>query len=224
MTDWVSVHDRKFYAGMAVVLAALVFAGFAPTFYLRDALYAGDALPMRVQLHGLFGTAWVVLFLAQTLLIAGSRRDWHRRLGVLGAAVAAAFAVSGALVIAGFERTHSGESFETLAAHVFTNAAPLTAFTVLACAGIWQRRIADRHKRLILLATVVLLPAAVARLFAFLGVSASLNFPVYALLVSANGVYDLIQWHRIHRVSLFGAAALIAIDLATTAWLARVGS
>lgn len=80
--------SKPFYTGMAIILAATVFLGFAPTFYLRGyvplPLGVGPLYPLLVA-HGLVNTLWFALFLAQTLLIAASRTDLHRRLGVLGA-------------------------------------------------------------------------------------------------------------------------------------------
>jgi len=141
----------------------------------------------------------------------------------VGLLLAVALVVSGVFLIGAFERTHFGESTGTRAAHLFTNGAPLAAFGVFAGAGIWQRRVAARHKRLLLLATIVLLPAAIGRLFANLGVS-SLNFPVYAGFAFANVGYDVWSRRRPHAVSLLGAMALVTIDVTTTWWLALVES
>ena len=58
-----------------------------------------------------------------------------------------------------------------LAAHLFTNAAPLAAFALLMAAGIWQREGRRGTRRLMLLAAVVLLPPAIGRLFGQLGLA-----------------------------------------------------
>src|SRR4029077_3329174 len=82
---------RSFYAGMAIVIAAAVFLGFARTFYLRGylplPLGAGPLSPLLV-VHGVLNTSWFALFTVQTLLVARGRTDIHRRLGVLGAVLA----------------------------------------------------------------------------------------------------------------------------------------
>jgi hypothetical protein len=41
-------YDRIFYSGMAVAMAATVFIGFAPTFYLR----ISDSIFTRLRLRG----------------------------------------------------------------------------------------------------------------------------------------------------------------------------
>lgn len=208
---------------MALVLVGLTAAGFAPTFYARGALSGLAPLPLAVALHGIAGTAWVLLFAIQSGLIAARRSGWHRRLGVLGAVLAIAFVASGIAVIAGLERSHVGESHATFAAHLFTNGAPLTAFASFVGAAVWQRGIAARHKRLMLLAAIVLAPPAIGRLFGYLDL-ARFSLLAYASLAFANAVYDTWTRGRPHSVSLRGAASLVAIDVTTTAWLAAVGS
>lgn len=208
---------------MALVLAALVAAGFAPTFYARSAFESFGPLPVPVLVHGAIGTAWVLLFAAQIGCIATRHVEWHRRLGWLAAALTVAFVAAGIVVIADLERSHGAESLAWRAAHVFTNGAPLTAFALLVGAGVWQRRAAARHKRLMLLAAVVLLPPAIGRLFARLDLQ-ELNLAAYAALAYANAAYDWAVYRRPHAVSLVGASVLVGIDVATTAWLAAVGS
>jgi MFS family permease len=214
--------EHAFYVGMALALVVLVAAGFAPTFFARSLTEAGP-LPLLIVLHGVFGTAWVLLFAAQTSLVAARRIAWHRRLGWVAAAVAIAFVASGVVVIAALERSHGEEALAWRAPHVFTNGAPLCAFALLVLAGVWQRASAARHKRLMLLAAVVLLPPAIGRLFATIGI-AELNLAAYAGFAFANALYDWRAHGRAHAVSLLGGATLVAIDAATMTWLASVGS
>jgi len=216
-------HDRWFFSALALTLLALVAAGFAPSFYARGWFMPAVPLPPLVRVHGIIGTAWVLLFALQALLVARARVQWHRRAGVLGAALTVAFVATGALLIAAFERTHGAEPRGVLYAHLFTNGAPLAAFGLLAAAGIWQRRVAVRHKRLMLLAAVVLLPPAIGRLFGQVGL-AHLNLPVYVGFAFACAGFDWLTRGRPHAISLLGGTTLVAIDVAATAWLAAVGS
>jgi hypothetical protein len=180
-------------------------------------------LPWPALAHGIAGTVWMILFAAQTGLIATRRAAWHRRAGWAIAVVTTAFVASGVVVIAALERSHGAEPLVWRAPHLFTNGAPLTLFALLVMAGIWQRSRAARHKRLMLLAAVVLAPPAIGRSFAELGVT-GLNLAAYAALAFANAAYDWLAHGRPHAVSLLGGALLVAIDAATTAWLAAVGS
>ena len=216
-------QDHKFYPAMATVLAVLVFAGFTPSFYARGWSVEAAPLALPVVLHGVAGTLFVLVFAAQSWLIAAGRVAWHRKLGPVGALLAAAFVASGIGVIVNLERGHVSEPTRVFAAHVWANAAPLAAFALLVAAGVWQRGAAARHKRLMLLAAVVLLPPGAGRLFAVLDV-AWLSLPVVVCAAFANAVYDVMTRGRPHALSLWLAAALVAMDLVTTRWLAVVGS
>ena len=91
-----ATYDRRFYSTMAIVMALVVFAGFGPTFYLRS--YFGGPVSVTglvtitpvVLAHGLVFTAWVVLFVVQTGLIATRNVATHRRIGLAAVALAAA--------------------------------------------------------------------------------------------------------------------------------------
>jgi hypothetical protein len=214
-------QDRAFYPAMAAALSLLVLAGFWPSFYARSQSAAPLAAP--VLLHGLAGTLFVLTFATQSWLVALRREAWHRKLGPAGAVLAALFVASGIVVTLNLERGHVGESAQVLAAHVWTNAAPLAAFAALVAAAIWQRHVPARHKRLMLLAAVVLLPPATGRLFGHFEL-AWLSLPVYACAAFANAVYDVLTRGRPHPLSVLPAVALVAIDVVTTRWLAAVGS
>src|SRR5258708_7457425 len=94
-------HDRLFYGGMAIAMGLTVVAGFAPTYYLRflsggpRATLSGGPFGALVHVHGALFTAWVLLFIVQTALVASSRVAVHRRLGIAGAALATAMVVAG---------------------------------------------------------------------------------------------------------------------------------
>jgi hypothetical protein len=88
--------QRRFYTGIAVVIAGIVFAGFARTYYLRG-LFTAEPPPGLLHLHGLVFTSWLLLFVVQTTLVAAGRTDVHRRLGVAGGVLAATMLVVGVL-------------------------------------------------------------------------------------------------------------------------------
>ena len=77
--------ERRFYSRMALFLVALVFVAFAPSFYLRDIVPSyprpNPSLPPSVLLHGSLFTLWMLVFVAQTQLVANRRVDIHMKLG-----------------------------------------------------------------------------------------------------------------------------------------------
>jgi len=77
--------ERKFYSRMAFLLVAVVFLGFAPSFYLRGIVppypRPNPTLPWWVIMHGSLFTVWMAIFVAQTQLIAGRQHRIHMTLG-----------------------------------------------------------------------------------------------------------------------------------------------
>jgi len=77
--------ERRFYSWMAIGLVALVFLGFAPSFFLRGIVPSprpNPSLPPGVLLHGAIFTLWMLLVVAQTQLVAARKTAVHMRLGI----------------------------------------------------------------------------------------------------------------------------------------------
>ena len=64
--------EHAFYIGMALAAIAIMFAGFARTWFLRPYFHP-EALSLTVRLHGAAFTAWVLLLLVQTTLVSARR-------------------------------------------------------------------------------------------------------------------------------------------------------
>ena len=76
-------NERRFHVAIAGALLFTALAGFAPTYFLKAVTHA-PALSLLTHVHGAVFTAWLVLLLVQSGLVAGRRVAWHRRLGVFG--------------------------------------------------------------------------------------------------------------------------------------------
>lgn len=85
-----SFRQRLFFVIMACAVIVTVFAGFAPTFYLRGSFTQTRPMSVLLHVHGIVFSAWISFFLVQTLLIVRGSRRLHQRLGWVGAAIAAA--------------------------------------------------------------------------------------------------------------------------------------
>lgn len=88
-------QERRFYSTMALVALAVVFIGFAPTFYLKALGVVHFPRPApelnpALMTHGLVFSLWTVLVVVQSQLVAAGRRDLHRSLGIGGFAFALA--------------------------------------------------------------------------------------------------------------------------------------
>jgi len=196
---------------MSIVVVATVFAGFAPTYYLRSFL---DKPPLMglLHFHGLVFTSWILIFLTQTTLVTANRTDVHRRLGIAGAVVAVLLPIVG--TITAIVRVKQGASpidgpspLVFLAIPIFD----MLMFSILVGAGFYFRRRPDVHKRLMILATIGILDAAVARLpFGIMKAGPPAFFALTDLFIIACIGYDLISRRRVHKATALGALLLVA--------------
>jgi hypothetical protein len=215
------VTDRRFFTGMAIVMAAVTFTGFAPTYYLagmNDRIT--PVLTPSVQIHGLLCTAWILLLILQTRLVAAGRRDIHKRLGIAGALIAAAILITGIMLALNSERrVHTAATADTLADPYVFLIFPFFAvglFAVFATLGILNRRRPDVHKRLMLLATANLTIPALARIVTQLSSLEVVAVPgVIGAAVLVNLylipmiVHDYRSRGRLHSVTLYGGACIL---------------
>lgn len=208
--------ERRMYTLATLVALLIVFAGFARTYYLKFA-FGTPPLTLLQQVHGLVMSSWFVLFLVQVRLVAGGRTDLHRRLGIVGALLAAAVLVVGTTTaIVGARLGHSPGPPPLL--FLTVPLGDMTVFATLVGAGLWFRRRSDIHKRLMLLSCVGILTAAIARIqippFHAAGIPAF--FLTTFVLVIACVAYDTIRNHRLHPA--FGWGALLIM----LSWPARL--
>lgn len=214
--------ERRFFTWMAVTLAAATFAGFARTYYLSALQVAPTpVLTPTVHIHGALSTAWILVLLAQTRLIAYGRRDIHRLLGIAGAAVGIAAFVTGIFVAINSERrVHTAANAGTLQdPYVFLifPFASVGLFALFATLGVLKRHRPESHKRFMLLATISLIVPALARIvtqtasgMGLVGVpgvvGAMLLLNVFLLAIV---VHDVHTRGRLHPVTLWGGAVLV---------------
>lgn len=209
-------YDRVFYSGMAIAMALVAFIGFARTYYLSwffgtHGTISGGPLTVVVHIHAALFTAWVLLFVAQTSLVATHRVAVHRRLGVAVAVLAGLMVVAGTTIAIVLARRGAGPPGISPEQFLAIPLGDMVGFATLVALALWMRRNKEAHKRLMLLAYLAILVAAVARFpgvlplgpFAFYGFT-FLPFLAVAML------YDRLERGRIHPVYLWGGGALIA--------------
>lgn len=204
-------YHHIFFPAFAALIAVIVFVGFAQTYFLSAILKvphwkAGLAPPHPwiVEIHGAIFTAWIALLLLQSMLVAGHRVNLHRRLGLATIGLAGlmwplAFAVSSEALARNFA---PGDPRIRLAS---TNFLAVSIFAVLVSFAYRERSNPAAHKRLIFVATIQLVPAAIAR-FPIPGIGASgqtMQIGGYALLFLLVG-YDLWSLRNVHRATLWG--------------------
>lgn len=202
-------YEHLFFSAMAILILATVFLGFARTYFLAGVFRA--PLPnWLIHLHGAAFSSWILLLITQTSLVSAGRTDIHRRLGVLGFALASLMVVLG--TVAGTDGLRRGLAPAGIDAKTFyiVPVSDMLFFGILVFFAFRSRFNPPAHKRLILIATSALLIAAVIR-WPFAAVNnkllaATLISDSFVLLVAA---YDLFSTGKLHRATLWAGAFLI---------------
>jgi len=198
-------HDRWFFGRSAAVLAAATFIGFAPTYYLARFTDA-PALGLLVGLHGAVFTAWMLLYVTQTALIAGGRADLHRIAGTAGAGLALAVVLLGLATAIHGARTGGGGPHRDQASFLVFPLSNILLFAGLCAAALRLRRRSEHHKRLMLLATTALVVTPLARISKMAGLGFSPpaigGMLLADLVLVALVVFDLRQRGRLRPVTM----------------------
>lgn len=143
---------RLFYTGAAALLLILMFLGFQQ-FYLHGKAFPNRELtpPIRtlLNLHGTAMSAWMLLFLAQPLLIVSGNRRVHMMLGRIGAVLAGCIVFLGLRVGIESARVNPPDmKIWGLVPKQFM-AIPVISiliFAVFVIAGVWNRRRPEVHR------------------------------------------------------------------------------
>jgi hypothetical protein len=229
-----------FFVAMGYACAFVAVVGFFPTYWgpLASGSFEGA---LFLHVHGLLFSAWPFFFIAQATTAVRGRFERHRALGYLGISLATAMLFTGiAVSIQGID-AGIGRGFEAQS-RAFS-IVPLTivvSFAALVATAIARVRTPDAHMRLMLIASITLLPPAIARLL-FLALSPEgaarpgLGEPpavVFSLLPSLmSDVLILValvrDWRvrgRPHPAYLYAGAFVLAVQFArvpassTAAW------
>lgn len=204
-------RERLFFGGMALALLVTVFVGFAPTYYLSGT-FDSPALTPSLKVHGFLFSAWMILLAVQTSLIAAGKTAVHRKFGIAGAVLGVLMMVAGAYVA--ITRARAGLTVPppgmTMAVFLTLPLATPVVFPALFGAALWYRRRSDFHKRFVLIATLELVLAAVARWPGVLPLGPVAFFGFTDLFLVALAIYDWRTRGRIHPATLWGGLFLIA--------------
>ncbi len=206
-------REDRFFVGMALAILAAVVLGFARTFFLRPLFPDFSAPPETFfMFHGVAFAAWVLLLVVQPSLIAAGRADVHRKVGRAGVVLAITMVVLGivgAVIAAGRSTGFVGIPIPGVQFLIvpFVDMVLFASFVGLAIA---RRDDPQAHKRLMLLATLNLVTAAVARWpFDIMQGGPPVFFGITDAFLIPLVVWDLVTRRRLHPVTLWGGLVII---------------
>jgi len=218
------VAGSRFYVRIAATSLAVALAGFAPTYWApmaRGALH----VPPLVHVHATLFFGWTLLFLVQTRLAAAGRIDHHQELGVAGVSLATAMCIIGPMTA-----INSIKRFDALGfardgrAFSFVSFIAILDFAVLFAIALMNFKRPAIHKRLMVILTASLLPAAIGRWFVlFFKPPGALGPPpllvvippsiLADLLIVAGMVHDRRTLGRVHPVYWVAGGALFVVQM-----------
>ncbi|HEU5352230.1 MAG TPA: hypothetical protein VFU55_11595 [Terracidiphilus sp.] len=207
---------------MVLLIVGTVFLGFARTYYLAP-IYHTHVRNLLIGVHGAVFSTWIVLLVVQTTLVARRNIALHRRLGIFGAGLAVTMVglgVAAATDSLALGFTPPGFPFGPVVFYCIS-ISNISKFAVLIFFAIWLRSNGPAHKRLVLLATLALMGAAIDRWHTFIHAHFGTNV-ILDLMVLSIVVFDLSTIRRIHRATLLGGLFFIvtgalAVPIARTA-------
>jgi hypothetical protein len=168
--------DHWYFTGMAIVMIAISVAGFLPA--IAHPATRRAPLTFLAAAHGIVFFAWLLLFLAQSLLVAMRRTAWHRRLGpasivLLAIMIPLGFMTTTAMLRRGFDLSGDqgidphpapGSNMVDAATGSEFNFFTLLLFSLLVLTALVFRRRPELHKRLMVFANIVLVTAPLSHL------------------------------------------------------------
>jgi hypothetical protein len=210
----------RFFLAMSVLLLLILLVGFSRTLYLR-LFFEVPPIPAYLHVHGATVTAWFVWLIVQASLVNVNRIDVHRRIGMLGAVIGAAVIPAGLMATLQFvpRLPEMGFQFEQASWFitwvVWANFHMLLGFVAFLAVALMLRRRTDIHKRLMLLATISLMPPPLARIAQNLGYMLEQETifvtVIWLLLLVPILVYDLVTGKRVHPATAIGGLCFLLV-------------
>ena len=211
------ILSRYFYFAMALLVAAIVVAGFRRTVN-HNLFHPAVPRPFILWIHGAAFAGWVTFFIFQSTLVRVHKVRWHRFIGWFGAGLATVMVplgVTTAIVMARFDtlRLHQRGQDAFLIIPFYD----MVAFGVCIALAIYWRKRPEVHRRLIFIATCGLLDAAFGRFDHVF--DDNLFYPCLDLVMVLGVARDLMVDRRVHKVYRYALPLLmVGQGLAVYIW------
>jgi len=225
--DSTKMRERMFYMTMAFAILIVIFVGFSRTFYLRPYYFSERLIPLLI-VHGTIFSSWIALYVTQTALVASKNTRLHMKLGVASLVIAPLMLLVGTYTALVRAKGPSPIPDVNPLAFLTIPLGDMLVFGILFSAAYYYRKKLDTHKRLMLLASIALLPAGVARWpFHFIETGGPLVFYGLAdLFILPCLIFDIVTRGKPHRATVIGGLLIIVshplrlIIGGTHAWIA----
>lgn len=200
--------ERNFFSATGIWYLLIVFAGFAPSFYLLNLYEDHEPVAKHLILHGIVHTIWVVLYAVQVFLIRGRNYRLHKALGIFGLIVMILMVPTGMFPVI-YKVYSGGTTIDGGGHNVFRFFFCYLFFFI----AFFYRKKPFIHKRFMLACMNMLMGAAIFRVSMDLGLmdnqlfnKGMQIFPAVALCV-----VDIAKYRRIVLIDLVSIVAILCI-------------
>lgn len=203
----------SFFTWMALATAFFIFAGFSMTYFQPLLTHTGLSYPPVVHLHGVIFFCWILLLVIQPVLVNMGNIKLHRSVGTFGIVIASMLILMGTLITIMFAGASANSGIPDYNDLMYLSVNAVIGFAALFCLAVRNVRRVESHKRLMLFATIFLLPPGINRLYMVIWELA--EAPVFwtyltmDLLVAAILVYDWRSLGKFSPISILGTAVLV---------------
>lgn len=217
-----NVIDRWIYVFTAASLIAVVFMGFVPDSLAKvAAVDAGQRspFPLILHVHAMLMGSFLLLLLAQTVLVATGRPNGHMQLGIAAMALVPAIVISGIILVptmyyiawnAALTGSPAAEKrlqgIDNVLLRQFSAGFLFSTFMWIALRA--RTRDSGLHKRMIILSITAVLGAAITRIrwLPTTMPDSSISLDLFVLLtLSPMFIWDLIRNRGVHRAYVIWA-------------------
>lgn len=221
--------DRWIFVFMAALFLATVLVGFVPASLGKiAAVETGQRPPFPpvLHVHAVLMGSWVLLLLAQAGLVAGNRRALHQKLGLASIVLMPGMVVAGLLLVPATFRTVWGLDPALVPGNAIADLKALLANvalmqirvgilfpTFVIWALLLRKQDPATHKRLLILATLMPLTAAIDRI-GWLPIARPFSPDLYMLLWALPlFTYDLLRHGRVPRAYLIWLGLFVPLTI-----------
>ena len=202
---------KYFFVFIGILSLIFVLAGFTPTYFAPLTKGTFNAKPVY-HVHGIMYMLWIVLIISQPLLIRFRLTHLHKKIGYAGLTLAVGMFVIG--IVMAFVSTQlaleRGDGNRALA-FLIVPLSDMLLFGTFIALTMLNLQNPEAHKRLILLATLSILPAAFGRIIGIYGLSLPLGFILQESILILGIIYDLFTRRKIHPAYIFGGTAVLIV-------------
>ena len=213
------------YLGLALGMSVTVYWGFAYTYFSPMLAGAYPQVSPAVHVHGWSFFLWFMLLPFQAWLMATGRRHVHMTVGVVSIVLAAVMVFTGVLVASvRIEQGLSATEPDPFT-RFWKGFGQLIMYNMMLFVGFYATAIAQRHqpdvhKRMIVLASAGVLPAAIFRIIVGLtgfnwlatpGWVMPAAFFLPATFVVIGMIHDRLVRGSVHRAYLVGLPILVLV-------------